>query len=160
MDENGYIFDEAPYFSGEVYFKFYGLPAQAGVPDVGIPQSGSPASGTSPLGSYYSKQNFQQLLSFKDGLVTFGLKPVALYITNDGEIEFILSGGTAATLGPEIILNNDSDFQKVAENLETALTTEPLQTEFKNKYSVLQYIDLRFGNKVYYKFQWVIFGEN
>ena len=136
MDENGYIFDEAPYFSGEVYFKFYGE-----------------TSAATPLGSYYSKQNFQQLLSFKDGLVTFGLKPVALYITYDGEIKFILSGGTATTLGPEIILNNDSDFQKVAENLETALTTEPLQTEFKNKYSALQYIDLRFGNKVYYKFQ-------
>ncbi|HEV7702570.1 MAG TPA: hypothetical protein VGO63_03985, partial [Candidatus Paceibacterota bacterium] len=25
LDKEGYIFDQAPYFSGEVYFKFYGL---------------------------------------------------------------------------------------------------------------------------------------
>jgi len=39
------------------------------------------------------------ITSFKDGLVTFGLKPVALYITYDGEIKFILSGGTAPPSG-------------------------------------------------------------
>jgi len=123
MDEDGYIFDEAPYFSGEVYFKFYG-----------------------------EIYNFKQLISFKDILVSIGLKPVALYITDDGDIQIFLSGGTSPTTGPKIILREDSDFQNVAENLETALTTEPLQSKFKNKYSSLQYIDLRFGNKVYYKF--------
>jgi hypothetical protein len=56
-------------------------------------------------------------------------------------------------MGPEIIFKIDSDFQKIAENLQAAITTEPLQTDFKNKYSSLLYIDLRFGNKVYYKFR-------
>ena len=139
MDENGYIFDLAPYFSGEVYFKFYG------VPDVG---------------SYFSKQNFQQLISFKDTLIDFGLKPIMLYITNDGNVEIFLFSGNPSTIGPEIILKTESNFQNVAENLETALTTEPLQSDFKNKYSTLQYIDLRFGNKVYYKFKWEISGKN
>lgn len=122
MDENGHVFDEAPYFSGEVYFKFYG-----------------------------SIQNFKQLISFKDILISLGLKPVALYIANDGDIQIFLSGGSFAT-APKIILRVDTDFENVAENLQTALTTEPLQSEFKNKYASLQYIDLRFGNKVYYKF--------
>jgi hypothetical protein len=132
LDEDGYIFDKAPYFSGEVYFKFYG--------------SGN-------VGSYFFKQNFQPLVSFKDILIGIGLKPVALYITPDGDVEVFLSGENRTGVGPYITFKIDADFQNIAENLEAALTTEPLQSEFKNKYSSLQYIDLRFGNKVYYKFQ-------
>jgi cell division septal protein FtsQ len=138
LDENGYVFDEAPYFSGEVYFKFYGLA------DLNI---------NNLLGSYFFKQNFKQLISFKDILVSIGLKPAALDITDDGDIEIFLSRGTSSTTGPKIILKADADFQNVAENLEAALSTEPLQSKFKDKYSSLLYIDLRFGNKVYYKFQ-------
>ncbi|KKQ46157.1 MAG: hypothetical protein US65_C0044G0007 [Candidatus Yanofskybacteria bacterium GW2011_GWC2_37_9] len=80
------------------------------------------------------------------------LKPIALYQEDNGDIKFFLSRENSSFMGPEIILKINSDFQKVAENLETALNTEPLQSNFKNKYSSLLYIDLRFGNKVYYKF--------
>jgi hypothetical protein len=138
MDQDGYIFDEAPYFSGGVYFKFYGLPGVGNTAD--------------PSGSYYSKQNFQQLVSFRDILVGFNLKPVAFNTTSGGDIEVYLSSGAPLTIGPKLIIRSGTDFQKVAENLETALTTEPLQTEFKTKYATLSYIDLRFGNKVYYRF--------
>jgi hypothetical protein len=144
LDENGYIFDQAPYFSGEVYFKFYG------VPDVGILQGRSPTSGVIS-GSYFAQQNFKQLVAFRDILLGFGLKPVALYVGSDGNVEVALSGGTSFSTDPQIIFKLNADYQNVAENLETALTTEPLQSEFKNKYSTLQYIDLRFGNKVYFK---------
>jgi len=131
MDADGYVFDEAPYFSGEVYFKFYG---------------------SADLGSYFSKQNFKQLISFRDILLGIGLKPIALYVTNDGDVQVFLSGGASLATDPKIMFKADADFQNIAENLEAALTTEPLQSEFKNKYSTLQYIDLRFNNKVYYKF--------
>lgn len=133
MDENGYIFDEAPYFSGAIYFKFYGAQIE----------------------SYFFKQNFQQLNAFKDVLISLSLKPVALYITNEGDVEISLSKGVSSTLtvGPKIIFKIDADLQNVAENLEAALNTEPLKSKFKNRYSSLLYIDLRFGNKVYDKFQ-------
>lgn len=124
MDESGFIFDEAPYFSGEVYFKFYG-----------------PIDG-----------NFGKLILFKKTLENMRLKPVALSRLDDGDTKMFLSGRTLPT-GPEIIFKADSDLEIVAENLETALTTEPLQSNFKNKYSLLLYIDLRYGNKVYYKFK-------
>ena len=71
----------------------------------------------------------------------------------NNDIKMYLSGGATSTTGPEIIFKTDADFQKIAENLEAALTTEPLLSKFKNNYSSLLYIDLRFGNKVYYKFQ-------
>ena len=54
---------------------------------------------------------------------------------------------------PKIILNNDSDLIKMAENFQASVTTDPLQTELKEKYDLLEYIDLRFGNRVYYRFR-------
>ncbi len=136
MDEQGYIFDEAPYFSGEVYLKFYGK--------YNINES-------DPSGSYFFQPNFNKLISFKDAMEKIGVKPAAFYIAENGDIKMSLSSNKQN--GGEIIWKTDSDFDKVLENLQTVLTTEPLQTEFKNKYSSLLYIDLRFGNKVYYKFR-------
>ena len=133
VDEEGYVFDEAPYFSGEVYFKFYGVQSE----------------------SYFFKQNFKQLIAFKDTLIGLDLKPIILYVTNNGDAEIFLSKGmsSTSTIGPKIIFKIDADFENVAENLGAALNTEPLKSKFKNKYSSLLYIDLRFGNKVYDKFQ-------
>ncbi len=132
MDSAGYIFDEAPYFSGGVYFKFYG---------------------SAVTGTYFFKENFKPLVDFKDTLVTMGLNPVSLYVVDNGDIKIFLSNSDKTSSEPYITFNINSDYQRVAENLETALNTEPLLSNFKNKYSSLQYIDLRFGNKVYYKFR-------
>lgn len=126
LDQDGFIFDEAPYFSGEVYFKFYGKKDWT---------------------------NFPRLISFKKTLEDMGVKPVALYIKEAGDMEVFLSSSVFSPEGPKLILKNDADFGKVAENLQAVLSTEPLLTDFKKKYSSLLYIDLRYGNKVYYKFR-------
>jgi len=131
VDESGYVFELAPYFSGNVYFKFFG-----------------------PLaGDYFFPDIFGKVLAFKDTLIHMGFKLVSLYILDNGDIKIFLSNSDKTLIGPYITLKADSDFQKVAENLQTALSTEPLQSNFKNKYSSLEYIDLRFGNKVVYKFK-------
>lgn len=129
MDESGYIFDEAPYFSGEVYLKFYGM-----------------------ADSYFFEPNFTKLISFKETLEKIGIKPAIIFVEDTGDIKVFLSSATAQ-LGPFINFKADADFNQVIENLQSILTTEPLKTEFKTKYSSLLYIDLRFGNKVYYKFR-------
>jgi len=136
LDEDGYVFDEAPYFSGDVYFKFYGS-----------------LDTDNPLGSYFSKQNFKQLISFKDILTNMKLKIIALSIINNEDAEMILVKGRFSITEPKIIFKINADFQNIAENLQAAINTEPLQSKFKNKYGTLQYIDLRFENKVYDKFQ-------
>ena len=138
VDENGYIFGEAPYFSGEVYFKFYG---------------GTFSNSTDPSGFYFMQENFSKLISFKNMLENFGLKPVALSYEGSENIKIYLSRDLTHPSGPEIIFKADSDLPIISENLQTALNTEPLKSNFKNKYSSLLYIDLRFGNKVYYKFR-------
>ncbi|MFA6585690.1 MAG: hypothetical protein WCS86_00830 [Candidatus Paceibacterota bacterium] len=129
MDQDGYIFDEAPYFSGEVYLKFYGK-----------------------ADSYFFEPNFSKLISLKETLQKMGIKPAVFFVDDTGDIKIFLSS-TTTQLGPFIALKADADFTQIAENLQSVLTTEPLQTDFKNKYSSLLYIDLRFGNKVYYKFR-------
>ena len=70
----------------------------------------------------------------------------------NGEIEIYLSGGKLPPNAPKIILNNDADLIKMAENFQAGVTTDPLQKNLKEKYDSLEYIDLRFGNRVTYKF--------
>ncbi len=137
LDKEGYIFDEAPYFSGEVYLKLYGVVS---------------GDGENPSGSYFFQTNFSKLITLKDNLDKIKIKPSAFFIEDNGDMHILLSSGVLKK-GPEILLKADADFEKVVENLQSILSTEPLQSDFKSKYSSLLYIDLRFGNKVYYKFR-------
>lgn len=136
MDSTGYIFDEAPYFSGGVYFKFYG---------------DNNLNIENPSGAYFLKDKFIKIIAFKNIVENLGIKATALVVDNNRDAHLLLS--SKSTTSPEIIFKIDSDLGKVAENLQAALSTEPLKSKFKNNYGALQYIDLRFGNKVYSKFQ-------
>lgn len=137
-DDSGYIFDEAPYFSGDVYFKFYGNIDHA----------------DTPAGNYFATSQFTKFITFKDILEKLGLKPASLYYEEDkGDITVFLTRNKNASSSPKIIIKNTADISKIAENLNAALSTEPLLSDFKKKYDSLLYIDLRFGNKVYYKFR-------
>jgi len=142
LDEDGYIFDEAPYFSGEVYLKFYGLINKT-----------MAKNGDKPSGFYFYQANFRKLISLKETLEKIGIKPVIFYIQDNGDVKMFLSPLLKSQMGPEIIFKLNSDLEQIAENLQSVLTTEPLQSKFKSKYSSLLYIDLRFGNKIYYKFK-------
>lgn len=138
MDSKGYIFDEAPYFSGELYFKFYGV------------VSGGQEN---PTGSYFSANIFSKLITFKESIEKMDLKPLYIWINNQNEVYVNLSTLGIAPLSPSIIFRVDANYEKMAENLKAAITTEPLLSKLKNNYKSLNYIDLRFGNKVYYKFK-------
>ena len=137
LDENGFIFDEAPYFSGEVYLKFYG--------SVGTTQE-------NPSGLHFIEPDFKRLIAFAEMVESVGISPAIFYIEEGRDIRMFLSSLYKSRMGPEIIFKMESDFSKIVENLQSILATEPLQEDFKNKYASLLYIDLRFGNKVYYKF--------
>lgn len=130
MDKEGYAFDQAPYFSGDIYFKFYG-----------------------PLEDYYfTKNNFSNLVVFVENLKLINVTPTALFAKGDGEIEVFLSSNQEYANAPKIIFNLKDDYLKLFQNLKSAIEIDPLKTDFKDKYSSLKYLDLRFINKVYYKF--------
>jgi len=136
MDKAGYIFDAAPYFSGQVYFKFYG---------------GMNSEKENPSGNYFAPEYFGRIITLKDNMEKMNLKPTAFWFESQDEVDISLAG--EPSMSPRIIFKVDSDYQKLGENLQAAISTEPLQTELKNKFYLLQYIDLRFGNKVYYRFK-------
>ncbi len=138
LDFDGYIFDEAPYFSGEVYFKFYGL---------------TDLNDGNPSGIFFLPELFNKLISLKETLVKIGVKPVALSVLDNGDVEIFLSSVDSSMMGPKIIFKSTADFNKIAENLQAVITSKDFVSDFKNKYASLLYIDLRFGNKVYYKFK-------
>lgn len=131
MDNSGYVFDTAPYFSGSVYFKFYG----------------------SLVDNNFSKESWNKLISFKEMLVNIKFKPVALYIKSDGDTEIYLANNVSLSQSPKIVFKSDFILDKTSQNLQAAISTDPLMSNLKNKPSSLLYIDLRFGNKVYYKFR-------
>ncbi len=133
LDSDGYIFDFSPHFSDGVYFKFYGKIASNNT--------------MSPIGLYFIPDNLKRVVAFRSTLEKMGLKLISLRAEENGDMNISLSSGAVIIFKPE------ADFNKLAENLQAALATEPLKTDFVKKYSSLLYIDLRFGNKVYYKFQ-------
>ncbi|MEX2052441.1 MAG: hypothetical protein WD991_01970 [Candidatus Paceibacterota bacterium] len=138
MDDGGYIFDIAPYFSSDVYFRFYGVLS---------------VSDGEYIGNYFLPGKFSSLVSFKLNLESMSLRPAALLLKDNGDLELYLASALLPPNGPKIIFKGQADYQNLAENLQAALDTEPLKTNFKTKYTQLEYIDLRFGNRVYYKFK-------
>lgn len=137
INTDGYIFDVAPYFSGNIYFKFY------------VPLTES----DNPLGqSVLEKENFRQIISFYDGLQEMGLNPVSVTLDDEERYSFHLlqrpDGGE-----PEILFKKENDIKTIFDNLALAMKKEEFRNQIISKYSTLSYIDLRFDNKVLYKFQ-------
>ncbi len=142
IDDTGYLFDIAPYFSGDVYFRFFGLLNHNEI-----------NTSNNPLGGFLSPLIFKKIVSLREVLLNMKIKSTSLYLKPDGDIEIYLSSSKLPPDAPKIILKNNFDLEKISENLQAALITEPLKSDLKNKYSSLLYIDLRFGNKVYFKFE-------
>ncbi len=136
MDQSGYIFDEAPYFSGDVYFRFYGA---------------TTGNGERVDGSDYFKEAFPNLVLFRDLAENVGVKPVAMHVEGN-EVKMYLESSTSDE-PPVVQVKTNADIKKVVENLKTALGTDPLKSKFDKNYKSLEYIDLRFVNKVFYKFK-------
>ncbi len=137
LDEYGYIFDEAPYFSGATYVKFYG----------GLDNN------TPPIGQRISPAYFEKLVYFYNIINQIGLDSSSIVLDEKGEVNVYLSAFSTPPEAPKIILKIDSDIQKLSENLQAAISAESFKKDLKGDYNNLNYIDLRFGNKVYYKFR-------
>ncbi|PCI19999.1 hypothetical protein COB64_02815 [Candidatus Wolfebacteria bacterium] len=141
VDAQGTIFAEAPYFSGPIFFKFYTNPDETTEGDL--------------LGSkVLPSELFTQILSMKDFLTNVNIKTQAVSVTEDRLYElFISSNEDSLMQSPKILFNSDNNFEAIFNNLGSALQTEPFATDYKDDLKDLLYIDLRFDNKVLYKFE-------
>lgn len=138
INNDGFIFDKAPYFSGNVYFKYY------------MALEGDEVN---PLGKQMiSIDKFHKLARFIDMITSLGFKPIYIVTDRDNTNSLYLNHGVNNTI-PKIIFKNDDDLEVIQDNLSIAMKKKEFADEINSKYNTLLYIDLRFENKVLYKFQ-------
>lgn len=131
LDKNGYIYSQAPNFSGSLFIKYYGslLPSQI-----------DDANQMNPIGSYFlPSEIYKQIVNLISIIDQNNLK--VWFVFYDGfDFRFNLD------LGPVIIFNSQDNFSESFSNFFTAIETKNLDLE-KDSTSI-SYIDLRFANKI------------
>lgn len=124
VDENGFIFQPAPSFSGGIFLKFF-----------------DEREKTSDIGEeMISASEFQKLLSFKEFLNQNNMDVSQIVLKDNGEYEVNLKEGW------HILLNSKNEPNLSFNNLKLIL-----DSNIKEKRPRLEYVDLRFGNKVFFK---------
>lgn len=84
-------------------------------------------------------------LSLKSGTVLFPVQ--SIFVDRNGDVIFSNETGLSRLLFLE-----DADIKKIWSTLVSAIDTEPLKGKLVNSRDVLEYIDVRYGNKVFYRF--------
>lgn len=126
LDDEGVLFSRSPLIAGNIVMEVA-------------------ASSTVMQNVYLGQRISQESFGTISGLVkkfeeVLHEKPSKVILKNDNVFEFLFASGL------RIIFASEIDFQKIFRNLNIALQN------IKEK-EKLDYIDLRFGNKVYYKFK-------
>lgn len=125
MDVNGYIFEEAPTFSGNSFPKYFGL-----ITDV------------SPIGqNYFTDKQFKTLSSLFSVLNNMNFSLTSFNAVDENEYEAMITGGG------KILLNNKSTFNQQITNLQALIDNNYIKTA-SSSLAKIKYIDLRYGNKV------------
>jgi hypothetical protein len=137
INNDGYIFDKAPYFSGNIYFKYY-MPLAVD-------------DGTVLGQQMLAPEAFHKLARFIDGIEALSFKPIYLVVEPDGMNSLYLNHSQSNT-SPKIVYKNDNDLNTILDNLSISMKQKEFANEINQKYATLLYIDLRFDNKVLYKF--------
>ncbi len=139
INNDGFIFDKAPYFSGNIYFKFY-LSVNAEDQDL--------------LGkSIMDAKEFHRTVRFIDGVEKFGFKPTHFLINTQDSNNYLYLKSSLGNVSPYIYFKNTSPYEEVLADLELSMKNQDFSEEIFSKYDNLLYLDLRLKNKIYYNFR-------
>jgi hypothetical protein len=132
MDQNGIAFAPAPVFSGSAYIKIFAGTAQ-------------------PLPFQALTMHQEQMVDMlKDKLPVLSINPTEFHFDNDHKVEVMFNhDGHQASL----FFDPTLDTQQALNALFSGLRTNPLATKFHESSHILDYIDLRFSNRVVYRFE-------
>ncbi|MBX4195422.1 FtsQ-type POTRA domain-containing protein [Candidatus Parcubacteria bacterium] len=125
LDETGYIFSEAPDFSGGVYMVY----------------AADPPFDPPLRRRFLPDQSFKNLDKFARDLVKLRLEPLVVVRKHD-EYDALLRSG------PVLKWKSGQDLEHLALDLEAFLNESKMKA---GDISKLQYLDLRFDNKVFYR---------
>jgi hypothetical protein len=135
VDDTGYVFDTAPSFSGNIYLKFFG----------GLVKN------TQIVGEHVlPEKDFNRAVIFATGLQTLGFRISGVVVTPD-TYTFLVQRDTPPYTST-IVIKSDAQVETLLAYVRAAITTEPLSSKLKKSIDSLEYLDLRFNKKVYYKF--------
>ncbi|MCX6702208.1 MAG: hypothetical protein NTX96_03390 [Candidatus Zambryskibacteria bacterium] len=131
IDQNSTVFAKAPTFSGDAYFKYYGLIFSS--------------ENELPIGKEYiaSTTEFNEISDFVLKAKELLIRPIYLIAKDNGEFSLVLSGGG------EIYFDMKESLSIVGQNLEALLRIPIFASSTGNL--PIEYIDLRYGNKLFYK---------
>ncbi len=127
LDDSGRVFTEAPDFSGDVFFRYFG------------PIEGDPINAT-----FLAPGEFTELDLFVRSARDVGVKPVSLAVLDAPDAALHLSNGS------KILFNRTGNLSDVLQNLKSVLESDVFRSQGG---LALDYVDLRFGNKIFYKFK-------
>ena len=129
-DESGFVFEKAPYFSGAVFLKLIDQrsPEKALEDFMGL--------------NLIDENEFKKITEFADLAAKIGGGIKEVILKKENIYEFYTQEGW------KIILNDKNEPRSAYLNLITAL-----DANIKDKRAKLDYIDLRLGNKIYFKYK-------
>jgi len=132
LDKTGFIYSRAPQFTNSPFFMYYGARSNEDV---------------EPIGTFFLSQNvLQEFNLFVEGLSKLGMTPRAL-VEHDDYFELIDEGGT------RIFFPIAEGYAGTLENIRAILGSGEFQNDIGGKLLSVDYIDLRFGSKVFYKLE-------
>ena len=126
VDKTGFVFAPAEGGTEQMYYRF------------------EKEAASSPIGTkVVDPTKFSQMFRFLKDLEQKGLNPERMLLNEHDEVEVTLRGGTR-------LLLKDGEYDLALSNLETLLGQDGLLSKKGGELSV-DYVDLRYGNKIYYK---------
>jgi len=130
LDSRGYIFAQSPNFSGDIFFRYYGPLEETFIV-------------TDPLGmQYLPAANFLGYNLFLEALRDLKVNPVALVRDEASDLHLKFESGAV------LLFRTDQNLNTILENFRSILLSNIFLVQgMKN----IEYIDLRHGNKVFYK---------
>ena len=131
IDSDGLIYSKAPNFSGNVFLRAYGN-----------------IEGSDPIGQeFLSVSKYQSLKFFQSAIRQYGLTPIAVSKLSDDDMEMRFEEGG------KLLYNSDQDMVRLGDDIGSILKDEEFKNGLESGELNLDYIDLRLGNKVYYRFK-------
>jgi len=130
VDYNGLIYSKAPNFSGNVFLRTYGT-----------------VGNSNPINSHYlAVSEYKNLFFLKNILESYEREVVSAVKLESRDMEIWFADDS------KLIYNLDQDVLKLSDDIVSIFKSNEFKESLLNE-GALDYVDMRFGNKVYYKFK-------
>ena len=156
VDDSGMVYQDSPTFTPGVFLEFLGTTPTATITDASDPIRRR----------FASVSEFTKSISVVNNLSTYPMHIISLkYLsladstpqlaTGVGDVDLTVDqiGNSVIPNGAQILILQSQDAVTIGQALGFVLTDKSFQDAFSSHPETLQYIDLRFTGKIYYKFQ-------